>query len=267
MSSGHRFQKWFQLRRETVKIAWTDFESVGFGYWCNIRLFANLKPLGKQKQKSFFSCPSLLTCLTEFLAEHCMKSCHLMLVLESFPLGGGAFQPSQHSKIQSLIFLKGNSLKLNWDDVQFQVKWAARGCRWYWRWMPKWWAHSKRESTLRRTRWMASVTSFTRVAMSSKRAGTNVNTRAGYSSETSKTWQAGEVARTEAPAWWTCVFQVAPRASISPSRRIVRCTKHNWKLNASTMKYVNPPDSFSQDELGEFCLQPQLQSIEKQCSL
>ncbi|XP_075867572.1 cytidine monophosphate-N-acetylneuraminic acid hydroxylase [Nelusetta ayraudi] len=31
--------------------------------------------------------------------------------------------------------------------------------------------------------------------------------------------------------------------------RIVRCTKHNWKLNASTMKYVNPPDSFSQDEL------------------
>lgn len=44
------------------------------------------------------------------------------------------------------------------------------------------------------------------------------------------------------------------RASVSPSRRIVRCTKHNWKLNASTMKYVNPPDSFSQDELGEFCL-------------
>lgn len=33
------------------------------------------------------------------------------------------------------------------------------------------------------------------------------------------------------------------------------------------MKYVNPPDSFLQDELGEFCLQPQLQSIEKQCSL
>lgn len=190
-----------------------------------------------------------------------------MLVLESFPLGGGAFQPSQHSKIQSLIFLNGNSLKHNWDDVQFQVKWTARGRRWYWRWMPKWWTHSKRESTLRRTRWMASVTSFTRVAMSSKRAGTNVNTRAGYSSETSKTWQAGEVARTEAPAWWTCVFQVAPRASISPSHRIVRCTKHNWKLNASTMKYVNPPDSFSQDELGEFCLQPQLQSIEKQCSL
>lgn len=140
-----------------------------------------------------------------------------MLVLESFPLGGGAFQPSQHSKIQSLIFLKGNSLKLNWDDVQFQVKWTPRGRRWYWRWMPKWWAHSKRESTLRRTRWMASVTSFTRVAMSSKRAGTNVNTRAGYSSETSKTWLAGEVARTEALAWWTCVFQVAPRASISPS--------------------------------------------------
>ncbi|KAF7245105.1 Cytidine monophosphate-N-acetylneuraminic acid hydroxylase [Varanus komodoensis] len=29
----------------------------------------------------------------------------------------------------------------------------------------------------------------------------------------------------------------------------VRCTKHNWKLDVSTMKYVNPPDSFCQDEL------------------
>uniref|UniRef100_A0AAX7VSV3 Cytidine monophosphate-N-acetylneuraminic acid hydroxylase n=1 Tax=Astatotilapia calliptera TaxID=8154 RepID=A0AAX7VSV3_ASTCA len=29
----------------------------------------------------------------------------------------------------------------------------------------------------------------------------------------------------------------------------VKCTKHNWKLNVSTMKYVNPPDSFLQDEL------------------
>ncbi|KAK7878135.1 hypothetical protein WMY93_031216 [Mugilogobius chulae] len=29
----------------------------------------------------------------------------------------------------------------------------------------------------------------------------------------------------------------------------VKCTKHNWKLNVSTMKYVNPPDSFMQDEL------------------
>ncbi|XP_034779713.2 cytidine monophosphate-N-acetylneuraminic acid hydroxylase-like [Acipenser ruthenus] len=29
----------------------------------------------------------------------------------------------------------------------------------------------------------------------------------------------------------------------------VRCTKHNWKLNVSTMKYVNPPDCFQQDEL------------------
>nr|XP_023692562.1 cytidine monophosphate-N-acetylneuraminic acid hydroxylase-like isoform X1 [Paramormyrops kingsleyae]XP_023692563.1 cytidine monophosphate-N-acetylneuraminic acid hydroxylase-like isoform X1 [Paramormyrops kingsleyae] len=29
----------------------------------------------------------------------------------------------------------------------------------------------------------------------------------------------------------------------------VRCTKHYWKLNVSTMRYVNPPDSFEQDEL------------------
>uniref|UniRef100_A0A3Q3EQU1 Cytidine monophosphate-N-acetylneuraminic acid hydroxylase n=1 Tax=Labrus bergylta TaxID=56723 RepID=A0A3Q3EQU1_9LABR len=31
--------------------------------------------------------------------------------------------------------------------------------------------------------------------------------------------------------------------------RTVKCTKHNWKLNVSSMKYVNPPDSFFQDEL------------------
>uniref|UniRef100_A0A671YIE8 Cytidine monophosphate-N-acetylneuraminic acid hydroxylase n=1 Tax=Sparus aurata TaxID=8175 RepID=A0A671YIE8_SPAAU len=31
--------------------------------------------------------------------------------------------------------------------------------------------------------------------------------------------------------------------------RTVKCTKHNWKLNVSTMNYVNPPDSFLQDEL------------------
>nr|XP_060628705.1 cytidine monophosphate-N-acetylneuraminic acid hydroxylase-like [Anolis sagrei ordinatus] len=31
--------------------------------------------------------------------------------------------------------------------------------------------------------------------------------------------------------------------------KCVRCTKHNWRLDMSTMKYVNPPDSFSQDEL------------------
>ncbi|XP_030645472.1 cytidine monophosphate-N-acetylneuraminic acid hydroxylase [Chanos chanos] len=31
--------------------------------------------------------------------------------------------------------------------------------------------------------------------------------------------------------------------------RTVRCTKHNWKLNVSTLQYVNPPDSFMQDEL------------------
>ncbi|XP_002936491.2 cytidine monophosphate-N-acetylneuraminic acid hydroxylase isoform X2 [Xenopus tropicalis] len=31
--------------------------------------------------------------------------------------------------------------------------------------------------------------------------------------------------------------------------RTVRCTKHNWKLDVSSMKYVNPPDSFCQEEL------------------
>ncbi|XP_078544031.1 cytidine monophosphate-N-acetylneuraminic acid hydroxylase-like [Lissotriton helveticus] len=33
------------------------------------------------------------------------------------------------------------------------------------------------------------------------------------------------------------------------SSRSVRCTKHNWKLDVSTMKYINPPESFCQDEL------------------
>ncbi|XP_061078379.1 cytidine monophosphate-N-acetylneuraminic acid hydroxylase [Conger conger] len=32
--------------------------------------------------------------------------------------------------------------------------------------------------------------------------------------------------------------------------KTVRCTKHYWKLNVSTMEYVNPPDSFQQNELG-----------------
>uniref|UniRef100_A0AAY5ETW6 Cytidine monophosphate-N-acetylneuraminic acid hydroxylase n=1 Tax=Electrophorus electricus TaxID=8005 RepID=A0AAY5ETW6_ELEEL len=31
--------------------------------------------------------------------------------------------------------------------------------------------------------------------------------------------------------------------------RTVHCTKHNWKLNVATMQYVNPPDSFLQEEL------------------
>ncbi|XP_018611146.2 cytidine monophosphate-N-acetylneuraminic acid hydroxylase isoform X1 [Scleropages formosus] len=31
--------------------------------------------------------------------------------------------------------------------------------------------------------------------------------------------------------------------------KTVRCTKHNWKLNVSSMEYVNPPDCFTQDEL------------------
>lgn len=31
--------------------------------------------------------------------------------------------------------------------------------------------------------------------------------------------------------------------------RTVKCTKHNWKLNVAAMQYVNPPDSFLQDEL------------------
>nr|XP_033790514.1 cytidine monophosphate-N-acetylneuraminic acid hydroxylase-like [Geotrypetes seraphini] len=36
---------------------------------------------------------------------------------------------------------------------------------------------------------------------------------------------------------------------ITTQKRSVRCTKHNWKLDVSTMKYINPPDSFCQEEL------------------
>ncbi|KAK3544418.1 hypothetical protein QTP86_011156 [Hemibagrus guttatus] len=35
--------------------------------------------------------------------------------------------------------------------------------------------------------------------------------------------------------------------------RTVRCSKHFWKLNMATMQYVNPPDSFTQDELEVVC--------------
>ncbi|XP_019625243.1 PREDICTED: cytidine monophosphate-N-acetylneuraminic acid hydroxylase-like [Branchiostoma belcheri] len=34
-----------------------------------------------------------------------------------------------------------------------------------------------------------------------------------------------------------------------PAGSVLRCTKHGWKLDCSTMKYVNPPDSFSQERL------------------
>ncbi|XP_071812543.1 cytidine monophosphate-N-acetylneuraminic acid hydroxylase-like [Apostichopus japonicus] len=30
---------------------------------------------------------------------------------------------------------------------------------------------------------------------------------------------------------------------------VLKCTKHGWKLDASTMRYVNPPDSFRQEQL------------------
>lgn len=49
-----------------------------------------------------------------------------------------------------------------------------------------------------------------------------------------------------------CVIFITADCLLS-SHRTVKCTKHNWKLNVSTMKYVNPPDSFLQDELGKFC--------------
>ena len=32
---------------------------------------------------------------------------------------------------------------------------------------------------------------------------------------------------------------------------VMKCTKHGWKLDAKTMRYVNPPDSFKQEQLGK----------------
>ncbi|KAM7377898.1 hypothetical protein PAMA_013017 [Pampus argenteus] len=46
------------------------------------------------------------------------------------------------------------------------------------------------------------------------------------------------------------------------SDRFVKCTKHNWKLNVSTMEYVNPPDSFLQDSLEVEMNNGELQLIE-----
>lgn len=90
--------------------------------------------------------------------------------------------------------------------------------------------------------------------MNSKRARTNANTRAGYSSKTLKTWTAGEITLTKAHTRHYALFSFQLTSLLS-SHRTVKCTKHNWKLNVSTMKYVNPPDSFLQDELGKFCHQ------------
>ncbi|KAI8513473.1 hypothetical protein Bbelb_101120 [Branchiostoma belcheri] len=42
------------------------------------------------------------------------------------------------------------------------------------------------------------------------------------------------------------------------SSSVLRCTKHGWKLDSSTMKYVNPPDSFSQEKLGTTIFVPEL---------
>ncbi|XP_072022929.1 cytidine monophosphate-N-acetylneuraminic acid hydroxylase-like [Amphiura filiformis] len=35
----------------------------------------------------------------------------------------------------------------------------------------------------------------------------------------------------------------------APESCVMKCTKHGWKLDAKTMRYVNPPDSFSQEQL------------------
>ena len=53
-----------------------------------------------------------------------------------------------------------------------------------------------------------------------------------------------ESLKSEACNWWYL------RTYLSPFCSVLRCTKHGWKLDPTTMKYVNPPDSFSQDKLG-----------------
>ncbi|XP_035682762.1 cytidine monophosphate-N-acetylneuraminic acid hydroxylase-like [Branchiostoma floridae] len=52
-----------------------------------------------------------------------------------------------------------------------------------------------------------------------------------------------ESLKSEACNWWYL------RTYLSPFCSVLRCTKHGWKLDPTTMKYVNPPDSFSQDKL------------------
>ncbi|XP_070533922.1 cytidine monophosphate-N-acetylneuraminic acid hydroxylase-like isoform X1 [Ptychodera flava] len=44
---------------------------------------------------------------------------------------------------------------------------------------------------------------------------------------------------------------------------VLRCTKHGWKLDCSNMRYVNPPDSFKQEELvPEICEDGSLSLLE-----
>lgn len=59
--------------------------------------------------------------------------------------------------------------------------------------------------------------------------------------------------RTHASDYAVSVKLFIPADGLLCFHRTVKCTKHNWKLDVSTMKYVNPPDSFMQDELGKFC--------------
>lgn len=110
-------------------------------------------------------------------------------------------------------------------------------------------AHSKRASISRKAQVTVNVTSYTRATMTSGHAKTNADIREGYSSKTLKTWMAGEICQ-EQPAGIHIYFMYFIVISFFSSS-VVKCTKHNWKLNVSTMKYVNPPDSFLQDELGK----------------
>lgn len=114
--------------------------------------------------------------------------------------------------------------------------------------MLKKWVHSKRESISRKTHRMVNVTSYTRT-VTLEHAGTNANTREVYLSKTLKTWIAGEISQTVIHSKFIIFI---PADKFLSSQRTVKCTKHNWKLDVSTMKYVNPPDSFMQEELGKF---------------
>lgn len=114
-------------------------------------------------------------------------------------------------------------------------------------------ARSKRESISRDTQRTGKATSYTRAATAWKHARTSANTKEACSPKTSKTWMAGETIHTTKAS--CCVGPAFHHSwqDMLCSHRTVKCTKHNWKLNVSTMKYVNPPDSFLQDELGKFC--------------
>lgn len=147
--------------------------------------------------------------------------------------------------------------KLIFHSSFMQGKWLLSEWRSWCCWMLRRWAHSKRELISRKTQMTVNVTSYTRARTPSELARTSANTKEGCSSKISRTWTAGKHWCEKTKMTEVTCFSKILQMTVNDcdcllcSYRTVKCTKHNWKLNVSTMEYVNPPDSFMQDDLGK----------------